>query len=348
MTGIIGQHLNYEVSGITIDKDAVEELTRKLKKSPFFQNVSVLENLSFNIIAKNNNLNKNQKLYEFRISLIVSSPSGLVYRPEAPGETPETRRSQEAASRRSRDKFNSVSKVLVQSGSIENALLTLAKIKDKSGIRFVKFKPEPESETTKNHEITIIPVSIEIRGSYQQITRFLKALSKHPQLLALYGIQLEHSSSKSSKELSLNAQLNIYKTSSKPDIVLNNYGARFPTVLSTGLKYSASTQSPDPFSTASLDYAAYRSRNIPCRTAQVVNDLYKLRFMGTVKNRNIAHAIIKLPNQAERQFAPGSCVAKSTRLVQILGSKIILKEAIQTNDGSFSTRTVVLRSQTSR
>ncbi len=350
---IIGQHLNYNISGITIVKDAVEQFVARLAESPLFSRVDVAETHSFNIVAEKEVLDKKQKLYEFRISLTLKPPSDDTKSIE-PKEN--TEQAHQRALRQARDRLDALAGKLVARETASTVLKELAKAGAKSGVVFQRFSPL--AEQTRHTGVPIIPVKVKLKGSYFQIADFLARFARQAKLTNFYGIQLEPGTQLKQKTLVLSGTINFYfhpETSREFD--LRRYADSFPQLHKRYPAVAGLEQGyTDPFNNTTLSH--YQGSKTPNRTAQTPPpkdsaqqvhiscqdqqpvSLDRIRYLGMLRRHDGNSALIRTQAGEPKKYREGHCVGRQIELLKITRSKIILKQGIRNRDGSWSTRKV--------
>ncbi len=351
---VIGQHLNYNISGITVVKDAVDRFVEKLSESPLFSRVDIAETHSFNIVADKEILNRKQKLYEFRISLTLKPHKNEVRSSEPEENTEQAHR---RAVRQARDRLDALAGKLVARETAATVLKELAKAGARSGVVFLQFAPR--AEQTRRTGIPVIPVKVRLKGSYFQIADFLQRFAGQAKLTNFYGIQLEPGKSLTHKTLVLSGTINFYFHPDTPtDFDLRRYADSFPQL---HRRYPTATADLtrdyiDPFNNTAL--SGYRdgketgqtaqtghrepdvqAAHINCRNQRPVS-LDQIHYLGMLKRHDGHSALIRTRPGEPRKYREGHCIGRQIELLKITRSKIILKQGIRRQDGSWSTRKV--------
>lgn len=343
ITNISGQDRHFQILGIAETDEQIKDYVVTLEKLEGVESLETLENRSFEVVysGKDNKSQKgSQRLYEFRVSIMFKPGQSHAF--EKPSFTANPKDTQAHYQQDLERAFNARKDKLVKSASYKSLLQEVSQIGTDVGISFAEFKPY---DPTREGKLIQVPISVQIKGTYSQLSSFLERLAKYPGLVSLEGVQIEPDSYQSATtDLTLIGVLMIFSDAGNTDTISSFELAPLESVFPKKTHRTPSTvvAQNDPFHSFAIQ--SYTDVNA-ARSCAHMSDAVEprdLQFLGKITQKGTFSALLKTTDNRTLRAQEGQCLAKNLSITKIMRTKIILKQNVQTEKGQWQPRTVTL------
>ncbi len=347
---IVGQDLNYQISGMADSEETVKSYVQNLQNADTLESVAIAEGHTFNVVSTSKGHKGTQKLYEFRVSLQFRSIRSLDEGNNEILSRPKMIEDLEKKLANTRNLFNQESKALVRPQQLDAILINLTTMAKESSTNYSEFKPHEQSG---DGPVIELPISIKIKGTYPQLSQFLKNLAKDKHTIGLTGIQIEPDFNNiKSTDLTLSGYLNIFALNSENNQPLSyditSLEPSYPRLSKrTSKSIQLGSKNTDPFHSFTINspkslYSGTQA-SIACQSNRNIRaNIAEIKFLGLLKQHDGNAALLKIRNSKTIRMKVGQCINKQISIQKITRTKIILKQSVANADGSKRSRTVSL------
>ncbi len=210
--------------------------------------------------------------------------------------------------------------------STADLLIAVSQIGLGTDVNFVAFQPQPSI----THDLYVeIPVTLSVTGHYHNLASFISDLARHPGIMTLHDIVLQHADpiSKKHPPLSLTFTLKAYQTTTRqtspPKPALPTQPV-LPEI--TPVIYAAAGRR-DPFTPPQSIRPAKQSATPPPQEVLQQYALNTLYMVGTVKDQQQLRGLLQSPDGLIHQVRIGSYAGQNQGRVQAIHpDRIIVHE----------------------